>query len=159
KLAKSKWPKPWGFVLPVMIEPTDIRLINPYLAAATILEPKGDVALEVVSAVRRMPQPARRGDGSSKMIDVATATHIASLASEAVQRLDMIYRSYFDVMENRDPHFGGGPPSLPQFVYVNSPQHSAIVAQSPETGEKYQTVTYQELCNRLKDNDRRYIEV
>ena len=51
KLAKAKWPKPWGFVLPVMIRPTEYGAIDPYLASVTILEPRGDVAAEVAAAV------------------------------------------------------------------------------------------------------------
>jgi TIR domain-containing protein len=57
KLAKVKWPAPWGFVLPVMIQPTDYSLIDPYLTSATILEPSGDIAAEVAAAVESMPEP------------------------------------------------------------------------------------------------------
>ena len=51
KFAKAKWPKPWGAVLPVMIAPTDYELIDPYLAAVTILEPRGSAAAEIAAAV------------------------------------------------------------------------------------------------------------
>jgi len=51
RLAKARWPRPWGSVLPVMIAPTDYKLIDPYLAAISILEPRGSVAAEVASAI------------------------------------------------------------------------------------------------------------
>ena len=53
KFAKIKWPKPWGFVLPVVIRPTDYSAIDPYLASVTVLEPRGNVAAEVAAAVDR----------------------------------------------------------------------------------------------------------
>ena len=51
KFAKAKWPKPWGSVLPVMIAPTEHTSIDPYLAAVSFLEPRGNVAAEVAAAV------------------------------------------------------------------------------------------------------------
>jgi hypothetical protein len=54
QLAKTKWPKPWGVVLPVMIAPTEHKLIDPYLAAVTILEPHGSAPAEVAAAVLRL---------------------------------------------------------------------------------------------------------
>jgi hypothetical protein len=54
KFVKAKWPKPWGHVLPVMITSTDYDKINPYLAAVTILEPRGNVAAEVAAAMANM---------------------------------------------------------------------------------------------------------
>ena len=58
KLAKAKWPKPWGFILPVIIRPTAYDLIDPYLASVTVLEPRGNVAAEVAAAVESMPKPS-----------------------------------------------------------------------------------------------------
>lgn len=57
KFAKQKWPKPWGFVLPVIISETPLDSIDPYLAAATYLIPKGNVAAEVAAAIKQMPTP------------------------------------------------------------------------------------------------------
>jgi hypothetical protein len=56
--AKAKWRKPWGVVLPVMIEPTDHNLIDAYLTAVTILEPKGNAAAEIAAAVQNLPRPS-----------------------------------------------------------------------------------------------------
>jgi hypothetical protein len=50
-LVKAKWPKPWGHILPVVISPVDYELIDPYLASATFLEPRANVAAEVAARV------------------------------------------------------------------------------------------------------------
>ncbi len=55
QLVKQKWPTPWGRVLPVLISATEGQLIDPYLAAVTLLEPRGDVAAEVVAATLNLP--------------------------------------------------------------------------------------------------------
>jgi len=54
ELAKQKWSHPSGSILPVLISPTSIDLIDPYLRAVTILEPRGSVAAEVTHAVTSM---------------------------------------------------------------------------------------------------------
>lgn len=59
KLAKIKWPKPWGTVLPVMIAPTEYKLIDRYLTAITILEPLGNVAAEVAAALNTLSKQTR----------------------------------------------------------------------------------------------------
>ena len=52
---KKKWPKPWGKVLPVVIE-NDVELdeLEPYLAMASLLRIKGNAAAEAAAAVREM---------------------------------------------------------------------------------------------------------
>jgi len=55
QIVKRKWPTPWPRVLPVLISATDRKLIDPYLAAATLLEPRGDVAAEVAAATLHLP--------------------------------------------------------------------------------------------------------
>jgi hypothetical protein len=72
KLVKVKWPKPWGFVLPVIIRPTEYSLIDPYLASVTVLEPSGNVAAEVAAAVEGIPQPsggAAVSDAERRIVD------------------------------------------------------------------------------------------
>lgn len=54
KIAQTKWPKPWGHVLPVLVGPTDLQNVDPYLVSVTILEPSGDIAAEVAAAIDRM---------------------------------------------------------------------------------------------------------
>src|SRR5882762_1053678 len=65
RFAKTKWPKPWGAVLPVMIKPTALKLLDPYLAAVTILEPRGNAAAEVAAAVAALAVHLRDAAGSA----------------------------------------------------------------------------------------------
>jgi hypothetical protein len=53
RFARERWPHPQGFVLPVMVEPTDRTQIPPYLKAVSIYEPQGDIAAEVAYEVER----------------------------------------------------------------------------------------------------------
>lgn len=54
KCAQRKWRSPAGRVLPVMIVPTEMKAVPAYLKAVTILEPHGNCAAEVGSAVDGM---------------------------------------------------------------------------------------------------------
>jgi len=56
KLARSRWAHPAGRVVPVRIAPVSFEQMPNYLKAVTILEPEGNVALEVVMAVRALRQ-------------------------------------------------------------------------------------------------------
>ena len=51
EFARRKWRKADGHVLPVMVAPTPIADVPGFLKSVTILEPKGNVAAEVASAV------------------------------------------------------------------------------------------------------------
>jgi hypothetical protein len=53
-LVKVKWPNPWGHVLPVIVAPTSREKIDPYLAAVTYLEPRGNIAAEVAAEMDRL---------------------------------------------------------------------------------------------------------
>jgi len=57
EFAERRWRVPGGHVLPVLVEPTPIETIPPYLRSVTLLQPQGDVVAETVAAVARM----RRG--------------------------------------------------------------------------------------------------
>jgi hypothetical protein len=54
-LARKKWPHPRGHVLPVLIEPTEMSTIPPYLRAVTLLAPEGNLAAEVLAHMAAMP--------------------------------------------------------------------------------------------------------
>ena len=71
KLVKAKWPKPWGFVLPVRIRPVEYDKIDPYLAAVTILEPRGNIAAEVAAAIGDLPnlKGAKASEAERKVVD------------------------------------------------------------------------------------------
>lgn len=60
-LAQRRWRRPAGRVLPVLVEPTPIAAIPPYLRSVTLLQPKGDLVAETVAAVARLDRkPALR---------------------------------------------------------------------------------------------------
>ena len=52
--AKRRWTNPAGRVLPVLIREIDLDILPVYLRPVTLLEPKGNVAAEVVAAVKQL---------------------------------------------------------------------------------------------------------
>src|SRR5262245_1574001 len=60
ELAERRWPSPSGHVLPVVVRPTPIATIPPYLKGVTLLEPRGNVAAEVAAAVARLGRLLRQ---------------------------------------------------------------------------------------------------
>ncbi len=60
-LAQRQWRSPAGRVLPVLVEPTPLASIPPYLRAVTLLQPKGDVVAETVAAMARLRGDSRHG--------------------------------------------------------------------------------------------------
>ena len=42
-MVRKRWPNPSGRVLPVMIEPTPMETVPPYLKTVTVLQPQGNV--------------------------------------------------------------------------------------------------------------------
>lgn len=59
-IAQARWRHPAGHVLPVLVQPTPIKDLPPYLRAVTLLEPQGDVAADVASAVRQLSSSGPR---------------------------------------------------------------------------------------------------
>jgi hypothetical protein len=59
ELARERWKKPSGHVLPVMVAPTPYDDIPEYLKAVTVLEPKGNVVAEAAAKVERMARSWR----------------------------------------------------------------------------------------------------
>jgi hypothetical protein len=59
-MIQRRWAHPSGRVLPVMIRPTPMDQIPPYLKAVTIMQPVGDIPPEVADHVRRMKAPRPR---------------------------------------------------------------------------------------------------
>ena len=57
KFAQDKWPNPSGHVLPVVLAPTPIDTVPEYLRAVTFLQPRGDIAAEVVAEAERLLAP------------------------------------------------------------------------------------------------------
>lgn len=56
-MAQRRWPHPSQHVLPVMVRPTPMDQIPPYLKAVTIMQPTGDIPAEIADHVRRMKPP------------------------------------------------------------------------------------------------------
>jgi TIR domain-containing protein len=77
KLAQEKWSHPADRVLPVMVRPTPMAEIPPYLKAVTILHPKGSASAEVASALRALvfrPSEGNEISGSAKRRSIPAAT-------------------------------------------------------------------------------------
>jgi len=51
-LARRKWAHPSGHLLPVLVAPTPMASIPPYLLAVTLLKPQGNLVADVVHAVQ-----------------------------------------------------------------------------------------------------------
>ncbi|HYN61973.1 MAG TPA: toll/interleukin-1 receptor domain-containing protein [Rubrivivax sp.] len=58
-IAQQHWRRPSGRVLPVVVSPTPIAAMPPYLTAVTVLEPRGDAVAEIVAAVAQLAPPSR----------------------------------------------------------------------------------------------------
>lgn len=58
--ARRKWRSPDGYILPVVVEPTDLKLVPEFLRAVTLLEPKGNIAAEVAAHVKETDKIATR---------------------------------------------------------------------------------------------------
>lgn len=60
EIARARWRRPSGHVLPVIVQPTPIAALPAYLSAVTLLEPRGDLVGETVAAVARLAARRRR---------------------------------------------------------------------------------------------------
>lgn len=58
-IARKRWPNPSGRVLPVMIEPTPMETVPPYLKTVTVLQPQGNAEAEVLSRVEGISRRRR----------------------------------------------------------------------------------------------------
>jgi formylglycine-generating enzyme required for sulfatase activity len=59
-IAQKTWEHPAGKLLPVVLRPTPLEQIPPYLKSVTLLEPDGNVAATVADAVYRIAVARRR---------------------------------------------------------------------------------------------------
>jgi hypothetical protein len=71
--AQEHWRRPSGHVLPVMVVPTPISSLPPYLSAVTILQPSGELVAETVATVARLKPRARQGAKIALGLALATA--------------------------------------------------------------------------------------
>jgi hypothetical protein len=58
-IAQGRWPNPSGRVLPVMVEPTPLDQVPPYLTAVTVLQPKGNLEAAVLDQVAKIASRRR----------------------------------------------------------------------------------------------------
>jgi len=88
-------------------------------------------------------------------MDRQTASVIAAAASDAINSVDQIYRSYADYLKEKTGAVREYPPD---FRYLNNPEEKAFVAASRRSGAEHQKVSYQELCEKLSGSDKHYVE-
>ena len=78
RAVQERWPHPGRRVLPVLLEPTDMKSIPAYLRAVTIFQPAGNVAAELAAHVtrrpRRWPRPLDLGGIGVAVLAIAVAT-------------------------------------------------------------------------------------
>ncbi len=60
QIAQKTWSHPGGRVLPVLLRPTELATLSPYLRAVTVLQPAGSVPADVADAVHRIAKTRRR---------------------------------------------------------------------------------------------------
>jgi hypothetical protein len=78
RFARERWPHPAQRVLPVMLAPTPFEMIPLYLKAATFLQPEGNVAAEVASAIRGW----HSSNSETALRKVRVAVHMACFESQ-----------------------------------------------------------------------------
>lgn len=76
EFAQAHWRRPSGHVLPVMVVPTLISSLPPYLSAVTILQPRGELVAETVAAVAKL-KPGGAGQGMKIALGLALAFTVA----------------------------------------------------------------------------------
>ncbi|MFN5997826.1 MAG: toll/interleukin-1 receptor domain-containing protein [Paracoccaceae bacterium] len=76
RFAREKWPDPTGRILPVMVKPTPMAAIPPYLARVTVLKPEGDLVTEVLSEVARIHKTHR----NRRLLPVAASIIVMAAA-------------------------------------------------------------------------------
>jgi len=113
ELAKKKWPKPWGHVLPVVIESTNHAEVDAYLAAVTLLEPHGDIAAEVAAAIAQLSDdsPDHNGlPGIRIRKSPWSPSPTGSARQDATDRLNQLIKQGKDLLRKTHEH----PPSSSQ---------------------------------------------
>lgn len=79
-MARQRWELPAGHVLPVMVRPTPLRDVPPYLRAVTMLELRGDPVAEILCAVSVLALRRHRSwPAWVALLDVALVTVVAGV--------------------------------------------------------------------------------
>jgi hypothetical protein len=129
--ARSRWPHPKGHVLPVLLRQTDFKTIPAYLKSVTVLEPSGNVAAEVVSAVARAADGTASGGlgkyaliGGAALAVLAGAAYLWIPRSEPAASPD---RAIAGGAKPASPETGIKPPGLLQLRFSYKPLAEAKV--------------------------------
>jgi hypothetical protein len=96
KMAKARWPDPWGHVLPVLIRPTPFKQVDSYLTAVTILQPAGNIAAEVAAEAEELqPKPAADQDQPTAQVCSLIAGLLTFLEDRRLLTDETGYQSHF----------------------------------------------------------------
>lgn len=85
-IARERWRRPSGHVLPVVVKPTPIADVPPYLAAVTLLQPRGEIVAETVAAAAKL-----RG-GRGRAIAIAAVLVVLALVAAGVTAQQLMQR-------------------------------------------------------------------
>ena len=77
-IAEEQWRRPAGHVLPVMVVPTPMASLPPYLSAVTVLQPVGELVAETVAAVSRLREGGR---GRARRIAIGVTIAVMIIAA------------------------------------------------------------------------------
>jgi len=88
-IAQERWRRPAGHVLPVMIAPTPMASLPPYLSAVTVLQPTGEFVAETVAAVARL---GGRGSGATRRIAVWGTIALVAIAAGGLATTQIVQR-------------------------------------------------------------------
>ena len=98
-IARQKWPRADGRVLPVMLRKTDLVLVPAYLKSVTILQPAGNVPAEVALAVNAMRR--RRPARIIRLTTVAGIAAGAAIAYVLWPAPDLVINTHDPVRQDR----------------------------------------------------------
>jgi hypothetical protein len=99
-VARERWRRPAGHVLPVMVTPTPMPSLPPYLSAVTVLQPRGELVAEAVNAVARLDGAGRGGRG--RRVAIAAAGGVLVLGVAAVVGTQLMQRRALDAATRVD---------------------------------------------------------
>ncbi len=98
-IARGRWRRPAGHILPVLVAPTPMASLPPYLSAVTLLQPRGEPVAATVAAVARLD--GRGGAGRLRMTMVA-ALVLVLLGAIALATMQLMQRRAVEAAMRRD---------------------------------------------------------
>jgi len=98
-IAQERWRRPAGHVLPVMIAPTPMASLPPYLSAVTVLQPTGELIAETVAAVAKL---GSRDSGARRRIAIAGTIALAAIVAGGFATVQIVQRRAEAAATTRD---------------------------------------------------------